>query len=174
MEIKVPTCNANGELEIIASATSAKEDFDFFIGKWKLKNRKLKTRLNGCTEWIEFEATQEDHKALQGLANIDHFYACIDNMPFEGMTIRLFDRATQLWNIYWADSNAGKLDTPVVGSFENKIGHFFAKDIFQGKDILVVFRWDSTDANNPVWSQAFSTDNGKKWEWNWYMYMSKA
>ncbi len=173
MEMNIPAFNEKGELKIIPSATSAKEDFDFFIGKWKLKNRKLKTRLNNCIEWIEFEATQENYKALQGLANIDHFYSSFANKPFEGMTMRLFDPVTRLWSIYWADSNNGKLDTPVVGSFENKIGQFFAKDIFNGREILVVFRWDATDVNNPVWSQAFSTDSGKTWEWNWYMYMSK-
>jgi len=37
----------------------------------------------------------------------------------------------------------------------------------------VVFRWDTTDKENPVWSQAFSDDNGKNWEWNWYMFMAK-
>lgn len=174
MEIKVPVFNAKGELEIIPSVTSAKEDFDFFVGKWKLKNRKLKTRLNDCTEWVEFEATQENYKTLIGLANIDHFYTNFNDKPFEGMTIRLFDPTTRLWSIYWADSNVGKLDTPVVGSFENKIGLFFTKDIFEGSDILMVFRWDITDTSNPVWSQAFSTDKGRTWEWNWYMYMSKA
>jgi len=24
-----------------------------------------------------------------------------------------------------------------------------------------------------IWSQAFSTDNGETWEWNWCMYMSR-
>jgi len=53
-----------------------------------------------------------------------------------------------------------------VGSFENKIGHFFCKDTFNGKKIIVVFRWDVRNPNLPVWSQAFSPDNGKTWEWN--------
>jgi hypothetical protein len=38
---------------------------------------------------------------------------------------------------------------------------------------VVVFRWDARIENNPVWSQAFSDDKGKTWEWNWYMFMSK-
>jgi hypothetical protein len=71
-----------------------------------------------------------------------------------------------LWSIYWADSNVGVLDPPVGGSFENNVGHFFAKDTFDGKKIIVVFRWDVRDKDKPVWSQAFSPDNGKTWEWN--------
>lgn len=63
-------------------------------------------------------------------------------------------------------NNSGTLDPPVVGSFENKIGHFFCKDTFNGKQIIVVFRWDVRNSNLPVWSQAFSADKGKTWEWN--------
>ncbi len=165
--------DANGELEIVASPSSSKNDFDFFAGKSNIHNRKLKSRLSNCTEWTEFESTQEMHKVLNGIGNIDNFIATIEGQPFEGMTVRLFDPKTKLWSIYWADSNNGKLDPPVVGSFENHIGHFFSQDIFNGKNIIVVFRWDSRNKDNPVWSQAFSDNNGKNWEWNWYMYMTK-
>ncbi len=163
----------SGELEISPSAKSSQNDFDFLKGKWKIKNRKLKTRLNNCNEWIEFEATGEMHKILHGIGNIDNFQATFDGQPFEGMSLRLFNPKTKLWSIYWADSNMGVLDIPLVGSFENDVGYFFAQDIFQEKEIVVVFRWDITDSNDPIWSQAFSDDKGRTWEWNWYMYMSK-
>ena len=113
------------------------------------------------------------YKVLLGLGNIDNFLATRDGKPFEGMTVRLFNPRTKLWSMYWADSNKGKFDPPVIGSFENNIAYFFTKDIINKKEVIVVFRWDSTDKNNPVWSQAFSNDNGKNWEWNWYMYMTK-
>ena len=48
--------NATGDLDIISSQNSSPNDFDFFIGRWKIHNKKLKTRLNNCTEWLEFEA----------------------------------------------------------------------------------------------------------------------
>ena len=165
--------NENGELEILASIESSKHDFDFFEGKWNVHNKKLKTRLNNCVEWIEFESTQEMYSILNGIGNIDNFLATFDGQPFEGMTVRLFSPKTKLWSIYWADSNEGKLDLPVTGSFENNIGHFFTKDIFNDKNVIVVFRWDARDKDNPVWSQAMSDDNGNTWEWNWYMFMTK-
>jgi len=165
--------NASGELEIVPSFNSSKNDFDFFIGKWKVKNRKLKTRLNNCTEWIEFDAANEDHGVLNGLGNIDHFKTSFDGIPFEGLTVRLFNPLLKLWSIYWVDSNMGVLEVPQVGSFEKNIGYFYSKDIFSGKEIVVVFKWDKTDEDNPTWSQAFSADKGKTWEWNWYMYMSR-
>jgi hypothetical protein len=165
--------DANDALIIEAAPASSKHDFDFFEGKWLLRNKKLTSRLTQCTDWIEFESTQEMYRVLNGLGNIDNFLATFNGEPFEGMTIRLFNPKTKLWSIYWADSNEGKLDPPVQGSFENNIGHFFTKDIFNGKNILVVFRWDARDPENPVWSQAFSEDKGKSWEWNWFMYMSR-
>lgn len=162
-----------GELNIIPSPTSSKNDFDFFAGHWNIRNRKLKTRLNGCDEWIEFDAKQEMFKVLNGAGNVDFFRTMIEGLPFEGMTLRLFNPQTRLWSIYWADSNVAVLDKPVAGSFEKGIGRFYSTDIFNGKDILVAFVWDATNPDEPVWSQAFSDDNGKTWEWNWYMYMSR-
>jgi len=164
---------AEGEILISPSSTSSKQDFDFFEGKWKLQNKKLKDRLCNCNEWLEFESTQEMYRVLNGIGNIDNFLATFDGVPFEGMTVRLFNPATKLWSIYWADSNLGVLDRPVLGSFENNVGHFFTKDIYKGKNVITVFRWDARDKNNPVWSQAMSADNGISWEWNWYMYMSR-
>ncbi len=165
--------NKSDELEIVPSVNSSQNDFDFLIGKWKIKNRKLKTRLNNCNEWVEFEAVGEMCKILNGVGNIDNFITTFDGKPFEGMSLRLFNPKTKLWKIYWADSNMGVLDIPVVGSFENNLGYFLAKDIFQQREIVVAFCWNATDSNNPIWSQAFSDDKGKTWEWNWYMYMSK-
>lgn len=176
MEIEIPKINMdeNGDLIVVASPTSSKHDFDFFEGEWNLHNKKLKTRLNGCTEWVAFPSTQKMYKILNGNGNIDNFLASFDGEPFEGMSLRLFNPNTKIWSIYWADTNKGELDPPVKGSFEKDIAHFFTKDIFEGKPILVVFRWDVRDKENPVWSQAFSDDNGLTWEWNWFMFMSKV
>src|SRR5260370_31561191 len=87
---------------------------------------------------------------------------------FEGLTVRLFNPKTRLWSLYWVASNVGVLEPPVVGSFENNVGHFFCKDTFDGKPIIMMFRGDARDPDRPVWSQAFSPYNGKTCEWNWY------
>ena len=119
LKMNIPSIkfDSNNNLVILPSSTSSKHDFDFFEGKWKLRNKKLKSRLCKCDEWIEFDSTQEMYRILNGLGNIDNFLANFDGEAFEGMTVRLFNPATKLWSIYWADSNNGKLDPPVVGSF---------------------------------------------------------
>jgi hypothetical protein len=165
---------SNGELTITPSPSSSSNDFDFFVGKWNIHNRKLKARLQNCTDWLEFEATGEMKKILNGLGNTDDFITTIDGQPFEGRTLRLFNPRTKLWSIYWADSGSGILLDPVVGSFDGQLGMFYGKDMLNGVPVLVVYQWDRTDPENPVWSQAFSADEGKTWEWNWYMYMRRA
>lgn len=163
----------DGNLVVTPSETSSQHDFDFYAGKWTIRNRKLNHRLSNSDEWTEFEALQEMELILNGLGNTDNFLASFDGEPFEGRTLRLFNPETRLWSMYWADSNSAVLQPPTVGSFDGDIGRFYAKDSFEGREILVVFKWDKTEPTNPVWSQAFSTDRGETWEWNWFMYSSR-
>jgi hypothetical protein len=156
-------------LDIVTSETSSHTDFDFLFGRWTIHNRKLKTRLSNSNEWVEFEATCECRKILQGFGNVDQFITEFDGIPFEGASFRLFNPQTKLWSIYWADSNAAVMDVPQVGSFDGSLGRFYAEDTHDGKPIVVVFEWDKTNPDAPLWSQAFSPDRGETWEWNWYM-----
>lgn len=167
------TAAAKG-LNIQPSATSSQNDFDFLEGKWKVHNRKLKARLNNSDEWAEFESELHMRKTLAGTGNVENYYAVFDSKPFEGMAIRLFNPKTKLWTIYWVDSNGATMDEhPVTGSFEKGLGKFYAKDVFNEKEIVVLYQWDTANPDHPKWSQAFSTDNGKTWEWNWEMALTK-
>jgi hypothetical protein len=162
--------DSKDELVVKPSGTSSKDDFNFLTGNWTMDNRRLKTRLNNSTEWIEYKSTSENlGPILNGIGNLDFYrtdFNQVNNTKYEGLTLRLFNPATRLWSLYWVDSNLGVLDPPVVGSFEGSVGTFYCKDTFQGKPILVVFLWDKTDPDNPLWAQAFSADNGKTWEMN--------
>jgi hypothetical protein len=157
---------------IKASEKSSQNDFDFLEGKWKVHNRKLKTRLNKCNEWDEFESELHMRKTLMG--NIENYYAIFDGNPFEGMALRLFNRESKLWTIYWVDNTNPTMDEhPVTGSFENGLGKFYTTDMFNNKPIVVIYQWDTRNPLQPIWSQAFSEDNGKTWEWNWEMLLTK-
>jgi len=173
-DLPIPKLNfdTNGELKIAAAAGSSQNDFDFVVGKWKMFHRRLNKRFENCNDWTEFESLDENHKILNGIGDVDRYYTTelpgYEGQPFEGFTLRLFNPKTKLWSLYWAASTTGILDPPVVGSFENKVGHFFARDTLNGKPIIMMFRWDARDKDRPIWSQAFSPDNGKTWEWNWF------
>ena len=163
----------NRELAITASETSSKSDFDYLIGNWSIRNRTLKAPLAGSNEWREFRATQECRQVLFGLGNVDVFHTELDGKPFEGLTVRLFDPQTRLWTIYWADSNAMKLDGGKVGSFAGEEGEFFGREVVADKDVIVKFHWDKRDPEAPIYSRAFSVDAGRTWEWNWYSNFSR-
>ena len=165
--------DVNGDLKITASPNSSPNDFDFLVGKWKMHNRHLDKRLADRHDWTEFDSSDVNAKILNGAADMDTYsttrFPGLQGKLFEGLTLRLFDPKTRLWSLYWIASNTGKIDPPVVGSFnENGVGHFFGKDTLNGKPILVVFRWDARNKERPIWSQAFSPDNGKTWEWNFF------
>ena len=91
---------------------------------------------------------------------------------FSGLNV-VFDPTTRLWTIYWADSHGLKLDGGTVGSFDGDTGEFFAREVFAGKSIIVRFLWDKRDPEAPVWSAAFSDDEGETWEWNWRAHFAR-
>lgn len=163
-----------GRLVITPSATSSQHDFDFYVGKWTIRNRRLNKRLANSDDWSEFRADQEMRLILNGRGNIDNFATTFDDVPFEGMTLRIFDPATRLWSLYWTDTISAKLQNPLVGSFDGNIGLFYSRDTFDEHDIIVLFKWDKSDPDKPSWSQAFSIDEGQSWEWNWHMYSRRS
>lgn len=157
----------------LPSPSSSQKDFEFYAGKWKIRNKKLKTLFNNSTEWIEFDAEEEIRQVLFGLGYVGQYKTIINNKPFEGAAFHLFNPETKLWSNYWADSNRGVMEVPVVGSYNNDIGLFYAKDTLGEKKIDLRFHWDVTNKDKPVWSQAFSDDGRKTWETNWIMYYSR-
>ena len=160
--------------KIQPSTTSSHDDFNFLEGKWKVHNRKLKTRLNNCTEWIEFESELHMRKTLNGFGNVENYYATFDGQAFEGMAIRLFDPQTKLWTVYWIDTSNPAMDEhPVTGSFDQGLGKLYANGNLNGKDIVVLYQWNAQNPRHPVWSQAFSETNGETWDWNWEMTLTK-
>ena len=142
-------------------------DFDFFMGRWRIHNRRLRDWLADCTEWDEFEATTVVRPILDGMGNEDEYRTDYGG-GYVGMSFRFFDPEAGLWWIYWADSRySGLLDPPVVGSFSGDTGIFEGEDEFDGRPILVRYTWSRVTTPSPRWEQAFSQDGGKTWETNW-------
>lgn len=156
-------------MEDAVQAKDGARDFDFWMGRWKVRNRRLRERLAGSTEWDEFEATSVARPLLDGLGNEDEFRTDHEGGSI-GMSFRFFDPETKQWSIYWADSRrSGLLDPPVLGSFSGDTGLFEGTDTFEGRPIRVRFLWSGVTTPTPRWEQAFSEDDGVTWETNWVM-----
>jgi hypothetical protein len=156
--------------------TDGRRDFDLLHGRWRIHNRRLAKWLQGCTEWLEFEAVGEVRPVLGGLGNTDSYSvaAWSDGRPYEGMTVRLFDPESKLWSIYWASNRTGRLEPPVVGRFEAGLGEFFGDDVFDGNPIRARLTWADITATSAHWEQAFSVDSGQTWETNWHMDLTRV
>ena len=145
---------------------NAIHDFDFLRGSWRVYNRRLLKRLQEADEWETFEAmTPENAPVLDGLGNIDELHS--EDGPI-GMSLRLFNRETGQWSIYWVSHRDGVLQPPVVGGFKDGVGIFDGADVWDGKPIRVRFTWSDITPTSARWEQAFSPDGGKTWETNWF------
>jgi hypothetical protein len=142
-------------------------DFDFYVGTWTVRNRRLRKALAGCTEWYEFEATSTARAIVGGMGNVDEYEAPSEGIV--GFTIRMYDPEHDHWLLYWAGRTGGPLLNPQVGRMEDGRGDFYADDTWEGKPIRVVYRWTVLGDDEARWEQAFSEDGGETWETNWVM-----
>lgn len=49
-----------------------RNDFDFLVGNFIMRHRRLKERLKGCTEWEEFDGTAKDPQRARAYGRSDH------------------------------------------------------------------------------------------------------
>lgn len=150
-------------------------DFDFLLGHWHVKNRRLVKRLQNNHDWEVFGATQQNVALPGGIGNFDDFIAETWRPGYVGMSLRLFNPQTQLWSIYWLDNQtagvapSGILLPPVVGKFDAGLGVFEGDDELEGRPIRVRYTWSNMTPISARWEQAMSADSGKTWEMNWRM-----
>ncbi len=143
-------------------------DFDFFHGHWRVAHRRLKDRLTGSNDWEEFGGQCICQPTLGGFGNFDDNILELPQGSYRALTIRSFDAQSATWSIWWLDGRTpANLDIPVIGGFRGNIGEFTARDMWQGRAMLVRFRWEASAS--PTWEQAMSIDDGKSWEMNWHM-----
>jgi hypothetical protein len=164
-----------------STPAKADRDFDFLIGTWHTRQRRLKRRLQGCDEWEVFDATSRVQQLPGGVANFDTLVAEAWRPGWVGMSLRVFDPRTDLWSIYWItndgggiDAASGQLSPPVVGRFAGDEGLFAGEDLFEGRPIRVRYRWLRQGPDRARWEQAFSADRGQSWEVNWVMDFERA
>lgn len=155
-----------------SASHEGRDDFDFFHGRWHLRNRRLKTWLANSHDWDEFEGRLHCQSLLDGIGNIDEVLADYGE-GIHGISLRLFDPTTGQWSDYWATKRAGILGPAMVGAFSGGVGTFFGEDQFQGLPVRIRALWSQPAADQVHWEQAMSPDQGRTWETNWTMRMTR-
>ncbi|MDB5430403.1 MAG: hypothetical protein JWP35_1519 [Caulobacter sp.] len=150
-------------------------DFDFLVGRWNVKHRRLNGRLVGSTDWQVFNGTSELWLTLDGLGTVDDNRLELPGGTYRAMGIRAFDPKTGKWAIWWLDERyPTAIEPPVYGTFKDGVGTFLGDDTLAGKPIVVRFQWSKITPTSARWEQAFSPDGGATWETNWEMDFARA
>ena len=161
--MKLPITNESGERD-------GRKDCDFLLGSLEIQHRRVKDRLNECTEWADSEGIIKVRSILGGLGNMDELMMDRASGHVQAVTVRLYNPETREWSIYWtASSHAGRMDVPMVGKFDGPRGEFYSQEVFEGRHIFNRFIWNVDSSDSCRWEQAFSADGGKTWETNWTM-----
>ena len=154
------------------AGTGGRQDFDFLAGAWTTHQRRLKTRGQGSTEWVD--APSNVHCArqyLDGLTTAEESYSPTKSVT--GLFLYLFDLQKRQWSLYWIDPQTGNLGSPLVGGFAGNHGAFYGQDVDDGRPVKVRYAWTKVDNDHARWEQAFSFD-GRTWETNWTADFTRA
>jgi len=142
-------------------------DFDFEIGVWKTKLRRLQKPLTGSTTWVEYAGTTVVRNIWNGRANLVELVVDGPAGHIEALNLRLYNSRTGQWSLNFSSSGSGSLAQPTVGEFRNGRGEFYNEETLDGKAILVRFVISDITPTSCHFEQAFSADGGKTWEVNW-------
>jgi hypothetical protein len=153
-----------------APATAGAHDFDFFLGEWRVRHRRLTRRLVNANDWEEFEGVTRCVSLLGGLANLNDSLVHRPSGAYRGMGLRAFNPATNTWGDWYLDGrDPTRIEMHGLGRFENGVATFYADDVFEGAPIRVRGVWSQITKQSFRWQQAFSADGGRTWETNYVM-----
>lgn len=151
----------------VPAKRDGQRDFDFEIGTWKTRLKRLLRPLTGSTTWVEYEGTTVVRKVWDGRANLVELEVGGPAGRIEGLSLRLYDPASRQWSLNFSNSAGGTLSPPVIGEFKDGRGEFYGQESLNGRAIFVRFVISDITPNSCRFEQAFSDDGGKTWEVNW-------
>ncbi len=151
-----------------ADPAEGSNGFDFLLGTWKTHYMRLRHPLARDHEWYACDGTSVVTAFWGGAGDLEDGDIRCPAQYIRGVTLRLYLTASRQWLLYWGTQKNGLAQgLPQVGRFDKDgVGEFFAPDTFDGKPIVVRYRWELRNGN-PHYEQAFSADDGKTWETNW-------
>ncbi len=152
-----------------AEPRDGSHDFDFELGKWKIKIHKLEKPLSGEQKWIDLSGTSSTVPIWGGKAQVEELE--VDGSGgahIQGMTVRTYSPTGHQWYLSWQNiKTAGSFGPATVGEFKGDRGEFYDQEDFQGRMILVRYIWSNITKTSAHFEQSFSADGGKTWEPNW-------
>jgi len=158
----------------LAAPSGGQHDFDFEFGSWTAHLKRILHPLTGDKTWVAYSGTSIVHPLLGGRENVGELDVRGSAGAIQGLTIRTFDVTKGQWNVTWVNARSGALTNPMIGGFHDGVGLFYGSDTYDGKPILVRFRFTGLTRRHFGFEQAFSGDGGKSWEVNWTAIFDKT
>jgi hypothetical protein len=149
-------------------ATPQQHGFDWQLGAWNIHMSRLLHPLTGSTTWTPLDGTVVVRRVWGGRANLAEIQTQGSSGHLQFLALRLYNPQSHQWNLLFAHSDGGVLNTPaLIGEFKDGFGVFYDQEPYQDRAILVRFTFRSVTADSSRDEQAFSADGGKTWEVNW-------
>jgi hypothetical protein len=137
-------------------------DFDFNIGKWKTRIRRVLDPFAAGTNTMELQGTVAVRKIWDG-ALLEEIEADGPKGHWQGLTFFLFNPKTRQWSQFFANARDGVLQPPSVGEFKDGRGELVSADTFDGRGILVRSVWSRPRGDTHRFEELYSADTGKTW-----------
>jgi hypothetical protein len=152
----------------LPSYEDAPRDWDFLVGRWRVRHRRLRQRFAGSDRWDEFDGTLVNWPVLGGHGNVGDNLMRFPDTTVRGVGIRAFDPATRQWLSWWLDGRrAGEIAPPLRGGFADGVGTFLGDDNHEGRPVRTRVVWSQITPHSARWEQSGSADDGASWESNW-------
>lgn len=163
-----PLVSSGGAAKTEAPAPrDGQHDFDFHIGSWETRLKRLSRPLTGSTTWIDYSGTTAVRKVWNGRASLVELDVGSPQGRIQGLSLRLYNPDARQWSLNYSNSASGTMSSPVFGEFKDGRGVFFGQDSLNGRAILVRFVITPLTPDSIRFEQSFSDDGGKTWESNW-------
>lgn len=147
--------------------TGPEHDFDFNMGHWSTQIRAVENPLSAPGVWAPLHGTHVVYRVWGDWADIGQLEVDGPSGHIEDLALRLYDRKTQQWRVYFANSKSGVLLQPMVGAFKNGVGTFVFLDEQEGKTVLTRNVWSNITSRSCNQDWAISEDGGKTWVPTW-------
>jgi hypothetical protein len=142
-------------------------DFDFNIGSWKTRIRTVPSPLSAPGRWRDLRGTHVVYRVWNDWANIGQLEIDGPGGHDEDLALRLYDRETRQWRVYFANSSSGALDPPMIGEFKDGVGTFVGLRDIDGRIVLTRNTWSGITATRCRQDWAISSDGGGTWVPTW-------
>src|SRR5213592_3128608 len=74
-------------------------DFDFAVGTWKTRVRRLLNPLSGSNDWVEGTGTVSTRKVWGGRAQLEELTMDTGDTHLKGLALRLYNPKTHQWRL---------------------------------------------------------------------------